>query len=102
MTEIDEAIRELTNVGGARRLWFVADIGNVDETSVNWIFGGRRVEMPRVVFEYEREPRANFWLVSVAERAAAIYGITDLAITDAEVAGHRERIKCKQLSTSSA
>lgn len=96
MTTIDEAIRELTHVGNAKRVYFAADIGNADETAINWIFvrhGRRRVvEMPRAAFNFEREPRANFWLVNMAEPIAEMYGIADFAITNEAAERHRERI----------
>jgi len=96
-TEIDDIIRELTFVGAdSKRVCLAADIGNAGIDEVEWKFlsGGRFTEitMPRVAFTYQREPRRNFWLVEMAERVAAIYGIDDLVLSESEAAAHRERI----------
>lgn len=91
---IDEAIASLTGVsGGGRRLKFACDIGDVDADAVEWIFEGRRkVQMPRSTFEYEREPRVNFWLVTMPERIAAIFGLSEIALSEDAAEEHRKRI----------
>lgn len=95
---VSEAIDELTRAGGdVKRVSFACDIGNVDEAEIEWKVtrDGRSkwVTLPRAATEIVREPpMKNFWLVTMAESFARMFGIEDFILTDDEAATHRRRM----------
>lgn len=105
-TEIDKAIAEITGITGKNRVALAGDIGRFcGETEVEWRFekDGRYspyVKLPRVAFTYVREYDrtagflVNFWLVEMAKPLAAMHGLEDFVLTEAEAQKHRARILC--------
>lgn len=92
-------IAELMHVSSAAKpdtVFFAADIGNVGEDANWWklLKDGKtlKIQLPRSITTFYREPKVCFWLIEMPEPFARVYSIEDFILSREEAENHKTRI----------